>query len=115
MSCLAWRIAASCSAVGASSTTTNSVLPNEARWSIARMKSGSVWLGRQAGCVVIGPSSLIELFASCARSQFGDDVELAQMAGIFLDQMQQDPLERRRFAAVPPRAGPADLVEIVGR
>src|ERR1700676_4468074 len=47
ISCLADRMAAACAWSGSSSLTSNKVLPNDSRWSIAKMNSGSSCRGCQ--------------------------------------------------------------------
>ena len=46
--------------------------------------------------------------------ELAGDVEVAEVAGILLEQMEQDPLERGRGAvAWPPVTGPASLAEVM--
>src|SRR3984957_6853312 len=47
--------------------------------------------------------------------QLADDVELADVPGVLLDEVEQDPLERRGRLARPALARLADLVEVVAR
>src|SRR5450759_3052444 len=46
--------------------------------------------------------------------EFGDDVEVSEVASVFLDQMEQDAFERRRVGTVPAGAWFAHLGQIVG-
>jgi hypothetical protein len=54
------------------------------------------------------------LFPGPAVGQFHHDVELANVARVLLEQVEQDPFERRRIGAIPPLAGLADVGEIMG-
>src|SRR5215470_5910774 len=49
-----------------------------------------------------------------AAGELGDDVEVADMAGVLLQQVEQDPLQRGRVRPVPPRPGLAGLGQVVG-
>ena len=46
--------------------------------------------------------------------EFGDDVEVSEVAGVLLNQMEQDALERRGLGTVPSRTWFAHLGQIVG-
>src|ERR1700759_4319344 len=48
-----------------------------------------------------------------AGGELGDDVQVADVPGVLLKQVEQDPLEGRRVGAVPPLAGLAYLIEPV--
>ncbi len=45
---------------------------------------------------------------------FNDDIQLTQVAGVLLQQVEQDPLQGRRVGAVPAFTGLAHVVEVVG-
>src|SRR5262245_65078444 len=49
-----------------------------------------------------------------AAGELADDVEVADVAGVLLKQVEQDPLERRRIGPVPPVARLADVGQIMG-
>jgi GNAT superfamily N-acetyltransferase len=49
------------------------------------------------------------LLSGLAVGEFADDVEVADVAGVLLEQVEQDPLECRRIGSVPPVAGLADV------
>ena len=49
-----------------------------------------------------------------AGGEFDDDVQLAQVPGVLLEQVEQDPVQGRRVGAAPAVAGLADLVQVVG-
>jgi hypothetical protein len=53
------------------------------------------------------------LLADRAVDKFADYVEVADMAGVLLEQVQQNSLKRGRRSAVPPLAGLPDLVQRV--
>src|SRR3954447_2039484 len=53
------------------------------------------------------------LLADRSRRQLDDDVELAEVAGVLLQQMEQHPLQGRRLRARPPRPWLSALVEAV--
>jgi hypothetical protein len=52
--------------------------------------------------------------AGRTTGEFGHNVEMAQVASIFLEKMEQDALEGRRISAVPARTGLAYRLELVG-
>src|ERR1039457_4201807 len=52
--------------------------------------------------------------AGRALSEFAGDVEMTDMTRVLLQQVEQDPLKRRRIGAVPPLARLADLSQIMG-
>ena len=45
--------------------------------------------------------------------EFGDDVEVPEVAGVLLNEMEQDAFQRRWIVTVPAETGFADLGEIV--
>jgi hypothetical protein len=49
-----------------------------------------------------------------AGGEFDDDVQLAQVPGVLLYQVEQDPFQGRRVGAAPAVAGLARLVQVVG-
>jgi len=54
------------------------------------------------------------LFPELPVGKFDDNVELSSVAGVFLDQMEQDAFERGRRGTVPAGTGLAHLGQIVG-
>src|SRR5215471_18678030 len=85
---------------------------------------------RPAGCFIGSGSSrpsearrLSMRIASSCRAwsltrrrarQLADDVQVPEVAGVLLHQMEQDTLQRRGRFAAPPLARPADVVQVVG-
>lgn len=61
--------------------------------------------GMEAGCLLLADRSAGEL---------GDDVELSEMTGVLLDQMEQDAFERCRLGALLARAWSAHRGQVVG-
>ena len=55
-----------------------------------------------------------ELFFGKAGGEFGDDIELAEVARVLLEQVEQHPLQGRRAGAVPAFTRLAHVVEVVG-
>src|SRR5215467_9886217 len=51
--------------------------------------------------------------AGRASDKFGDDVEVAEVPGVLLEQVEQDPLQRRRLVTIPAFARLAGLGEVV--
>ena len=49
-----------------------------------------------------------------AGGEFGHDVQVADVPGVLLQQVKQDPLESRGVRAVPAFAGLSHLVQVVG-
>src|SRR5690242_10367215 len=60
------------------------------------------------------PGPFGSLLLRGAGGELGDDVQVADVPGVLLEQMEQDPLEGSRVRAVPPLTGLAYLVETVG-
>src|SRR5229473_6523958 len=54
------------------------------------------------------------LFSCTAGGELGDDVQVTQVPGVLPEQVEQDPLQRRRVGAGPAFTGFAHLVEVVG-
>jgi hypothetical protein len=54
------------------------------------------------------------LLSGLAVGEFADDVEVANVPGVLLKQVEQDPVKRRRIGSVPPIARPADVSKIMG-
>jgi hypothetical protein len=46
--------------------------------------------------------------------ELGDDVQVAEVPGVLLDQVEQDPFQGGRVGVAPAVAGLADLVQVVG-
>src|SRR5690349_24932355 len=59
------------------------------------------------------PGSFGALLSRRAGGELGDDVQVADVPGVLLEQVEQDPLEGGRVGAVPPLTGLAHLVEPV--
>jgi hypothetical protein len=53
-------------------------------------------------------------FSGRAPGELADDVELPDVPRVFLEQVEQDSLQRGRLSAVPAFARLADLVEVMG-
>jgi hypothetical protein len=49
-----------------------------------------------------------------AGGEFDDDVQLAQVPGVLLNQVEQDPFQGRRVGAAPAVAGLGPVVQVVG-
>src|SRR6266498_1477626 len=54
------------------------------------------------------------LFAGLPADEFADDVKVAEVAGVLLEQVKQDPLECRGVGPVPAVAGFADVSKVMG-
>jgi hypothetical protein len=54
------------------------------------------------------------LLSDLAVGKLADDVEVADVAGVLLDQVEQDPLKCRGPVAVPPVARLADVSKVMG-
>jgi hypothetical protein len=54
------------------------------------------------------------LLSELAVGELGDDVEVAEVAGVLLEQVKQDPLECRGIGSVPPVARLATVSKIMG-
>src|SRR6266536_5637094 len=54
------------------------------------------------------------LLAGLASGELADDVEMADMTGVLLEQVEQDALQGRRIGAVPPLARLADVGKVMG-
>src|SRR5699024_2292009 len=53
------------------------------------------------------------LLSRHSSREFDDNVDVAQMAGVLLLQVQQDPLECRRFLPPPVSSGPSPGLQVV--
>jgi hypothetical protein len=53
------------------------------------------------------------LFSGPAVGELADDVEVTNVPGVLLEQVEQDPLKRRRIGSIPPLAGFAYVSKIV--
>src|SRR5215468_2522842 len=62
----------------------------------------------------IAPSCRAWSLARRRARQLADDVQVAEVAGVLLHQVEQDALQRRGRFAGPPLAWPAGLVQVVG-
>src|ERR1019366_10384727 len=67
--------------------------------------------GKRARAMVVTPRSLL---SGLAAGKFTDDVEVAGVAGVLLEQVEQDPLKGGGIRSVPPVARLANLSEVVG-
>jgi hypothetical protein len=54
------------------------------------------------------------LLSNLAVDELADDVEMTDVAGVLLEQVEQNPLECRRITSVPPVARLAAVSKIVG-
>ena len=54
------------------------------------------------------------LLSELAGGELADDVEVAEVAGVLLGQVEQDPLKRCRPGSVPPVARLADVSKVTG-
>src|SRR5437588_4008110 len=59
------------------------------------------------------PGPFGSLLLRGAGGELGDDVQVADVPGVLLEQVEQDPLEGGRVRAVPPLTGLAHLIEAV--
>ena len=53
------------------------------------------------------------LLADLAVDEFADDVEVSDVPRVFLQEMEQDPLESRRGGAFPTLSWPPDVGQLV--
>jgi hypothetical protein len=60
------------------------------------------------------PGPFGSLLLRGAGGELGDDVQVADVPGVLLEQVEQDPLEGSRVRAAPPFTGLAHLIEAVG-
>jgi hypothetical protein len=49
-----------------------------------------------------------------AGREFGDDIQVTEVPGVLLQQVEQDPLQGGRVGAVPPVAGLAHVGQVMG-
>ena len=59
------------------------------------------------------PGPFGSLLLRGAGGELGDDVQVADVPGVLLKQVEQDPLKGGRVGAVPPLTGLAHLIEPV--
>jgi hypothetical protein len=60
------------------------------------------------------PGPFGSLLLRGAGGELGDDVQVADVPGVLLEQVEQDTLEGSRVRAAPPFTGLAHLIEAVG-
>ena len=70
------------------------------------------WAGRRRDSQVASPAT-VESLSELSVGEFGDDVEVAKVARILLNQVEQDAFERRGFGPIPARTRFAHLRKVM--